>query len=87
MRTLFSIVSLACCASGQTAAIQGMVTSSVSGSALAPVHIVLKNPTDDSGPEYGAQTTDDGRFSITGIPATRALWSASIPFRRQFYVP
>jgi hypothetical protein len=36
------------------------------------VHVVLKNPTDNSGPEYGAQTTDDGHFSISGVPATRA---------------
>jgi hypothetical protein len=72
MRQLFSIVALASCACAQTASIQGIVASSVTGSALARVHVVLKNPTDNSGPEYGAQTTDDGRFSITGVPATRA---------------
>jgi uncharacterized protein (DUF2141 family) len=68
MRQLFSIVALASCAFGQTASIQGIVTSSATGSALARVHVVLKNP---AGQEYGAQTTDDGKFSITGIPATR----------------
>jgi uncharacterized protein (DUF2141 family) len=72
MRTLFWIAALAFCASGQTASIQGIVTSSVTGSAIARVDVVLKNPTDNSGPAYGAQTTDDGRFSITSIPATRA---------------
>jgi uncharacterized protein (DUF2141 family) len=72
MRQLYWIVALASCACAQTASIQGIVTSSVTGSALTRVHVVLKNPTDNSGPEYGAQTMDDGRFSITGVPATRA---------------
>ena len=54
MRTLFSIAALAFCASGQTASIQGIVTSSVTGSAIARVHVVLKNPTGNSGPDYGA---------------------------------
>jgi hypothetical protein len=72
MRTFLWIATFASWAWGQTASIEGVVTSSVTGSALAHAHVVLKNPSDDSGPEYGAQTTDDGRFSITGIPATRA---------------
>jgi hypothetical protein len=72
MKRLFSIVALTSCACAQTASIEGIVTSSVTGSALVRVHVVLKNPTDNSGPEYGAQTTDDGHFSIGGVPATRA---------------
>jgi uncharacterized protein (DUF2141 family) len=72
MKRLFSIVALASCAFGQTASVQGIVTSSATGSALARVQVVLKNPTDNSGPAYGAQTSDDGRFSISGVPATRA---------------
>jgi Carboxypeptidase regulatory-like domain len=72
MRHLFSIVALASCALAQTASIQGIVTSSLTGSALARVHVVLKNPSDNSGPAYGAETSDDGRFSISGVPATRA---------------
>jgi Carboxypeptidase regulatory-like domain len=72
MKRFLWIAAFALWAWGQTASIEGVVTSSVTGSALARVHVVLKNPTDHSGPEYGAQTTDDGRFSITGIPETRA---------------
>src|SRR5215469_13436299 len=72
MKSFLWIVAFASWACGQTASIEGVVTSSATGSALARVHVLLKNPTDNSGPEYGAQTTDDGKFSITGIPAARA---------------
>src|SRR5215469_6084024 len=71
MKRFFWIAVFAWSASGQTASIEGVVTSSATGSALARVHVVLKNPSDNAGPEYGAQTTDDGSFSITGIRATR----------------
>jgi hypothetical protein len=71
MRGLVWIVFWAACASAQTASIEGVVTSSITGSPLARVQMVLKNPADDSGSQYGAQTTDDGKFSITGVPATR----------------
>jgi hypothetical protein len=33
--------------------------------------MVLKNPADDSASQYGAQTTDDGKFSIIGVQAIR----------------
>ena len=71
MKIFLWIAVFALWVSGQTASIEGVVTGSVTGSALARVHVVLKNPSDNSGPAYGAQTTDDGSFSITGIPATR----------------
>lgn len=71
MRIFLWIAVFAPWASGQTASIEGVVTSSVTGSALARVHVVLKTPSDNSGPTYGAQTADDGSFSITGIPATK----------------
>lgn len=71
MRGLLWIVVLAGYASAQTASIEGAVTSSITGSPLARVHVFLKNPADNAGAQYGAETADDGRFSITGVPATR----------------
>lgn len=71
MRGLAWIVFCAASASAQTASIEGVVTSSITGSPLVRVQVVLKNPADNSGSQFGAQTTDDGRFSITGILATR----------------
>lgn len=65
------ILLYAACASAQTASIEGVVTSSITGSPLAHVQVVLKNPADNTGNQYAAQATDDGKFSITGIPATR----------------
>jgi Carboxypeptidase regulatory-like domain len=71
MRGLVWIVVCAACAWAQTASVEGVATSSITGSPLAHVHVVLKNPADNAGAQYGAETADDGRFSMTGVPATR----------------
>ena len=72
MRRLLSIALLAAWASAQTASIEGIVTSLTTGSPLPRVHVVLKNPADNSGSQYGAETKDYGRFSIDGIAAARS---------------
>jgi len=82
MRTLLWIAALASSAYAQTASVEGLITSSITGAPLARVQLHLKNPADNSGAQYGAQTTEDGRFSITGIVATRSyvLWTERAGF-------
>jgi uncharacterized protein (DUF2141 family) len=72
MRGLFGIVALASIAYAQTASVEGLVISSITGAPLARVQLHLKNSADNSGAQYGAQTTEDGHFSITGIAAARS---------------
>jgi hypothetical protein len=61
------IVVLGPCLWGQTASVDGLVTSSLTGERLARVHVILKDPANKTGVQYGAQTTDEGKFSVAGI--------------------
>ena len=56
-------------ADGKVASVAGVVFNEVSGAPLARVHISLRS-FDDNGVlrSYGAMTTPDGKFSITGVP-------------------
>ena len=70
-----SISALCSSAWGQTAAVEGVVTNSLTGAPLPRVHVILKDPASSAGVQYGAQTSDDGKFSIGGINA--GAWSFS----------
>jgi hypothetical protein len=61
------IVALGPCMWGQTASVEGLVTNSLTGERLARVHVILKDPANKTGVQYGAQTTDEGKFSVARI--------------------
>jgi protocatechuate 3,4-dioxygenase beta subunit len=67
MRKLLMIAALGPCMWGQTASVEGLVTNSLTGERLARAHVILKDPANKTGVQYGAQTTDEGKFSVAGI--------------------
>jgi hypothetical protein len=83
MRKLLTIVAFASSAWGQTASVDGVVTNSLTGSPLARVHVILKDPANKTSVQYGAQTTDDGKFSVAGIaPGSYSVSGERVGFAR-----
>ena len=69
MRDLSALLIVVLCAraSGQTASVEGVVTNSLTGAPLAHVHVILRDPSQNDGVQYGAETRPEGNFSISGI--------------------
>jgi hypothetical protein len=82
-KTMLLIAALTSRAWGQTASVSGVVTDSLTGAPLPRVHVVLKDPADNAAVQYGAQTTDAGKFSITGIaPGSYSVSGERVGFAR-----
>ena len=67
---------------GQTASVDGVVVNSLTGAHLARVQVTLKDPAvNPAGLQYGARTTEDGRFSISGIkPGSYSVTAEHVGF-------
>jgi protocatechuate 3,4-dioxygenase beta subunit len=66
---------------GQTAAVAGTATNSLTGAPLPRVHVILRDPADAAASTYGALTTEDGKFSIQSIkPGTYVVTGSRIGF-------
>jgi hypothetical protein len=77
------IVALGPCMWGQTASVDGVVTNSLTGERLVRVHVILKDPANKTGVQYGAQTTDEGKFSVAGIaPGSYSVFGERVGFAR-----
>jgi hypothetical protein len=65
----------------QTAAVEGMATNSLTGAPLPRVHVTLRDPGDTAATQYGALTTEDGKFSIQRIkPGSYAVTGSRVGF-------
>ena len=65
----------------QTAAVEGTATNSLTGAPLPRVHVILRDPGDTTATQYGALTSDDGKFSIQSIkPGSYAVTGSRVGF-------
>ncbi len=65
----------------QTATVEGIVTNSLTGAPLPRVHVTLRDPGDTAATQYGALTTEDGKFSIQRIkPGSYAVTGSRVGF-------
>jgi protocatechuate 3,4-dioxygenase beta subunit len=65
----------------QSAAVEGIATNSLTGAPLPRVHVILRDPGDTAAIQYGALTTEDGKFSIQSIkPGTYAVTGSRMGF-------
>jgi Carboxypeptidase regulatory-like domain len=65
----------------QSAAVEGIATNSLTGAPLPRVHVILRDPADTAATQYGALTTEDGKFSIQSIkPGTYAVTGSRMGF-------
>lgn len=65
----------------QSAAVEGIATNSLNGAPLPRVHVILRDPGDTAATQYGALTTEDGKFSIQSIkPGTYAVTGSRMGF-------
>lgn len=65
----------------QTAAVEGIATNSLTGAPLPRVYVTLRDPGDTAATQYGALTTEDGKFSIQSIkPGTYLVTGSRMGF-------
>jgi hypothetical protein len=77
----FLLAAFHLCAFAQTAAVEGVVTNGITGVPLPRANVTLRDRDPKSATQYGALTTADGKFSVTGMkPGSYAGTAARVGF-------